>query len=445
MTIRRPFAALAALLAAAPARAGFFENYGFTSRGAGAASALVAGEPDPSAAYYNAAGTVGGDRAAMTLGFGFSLPALYIDRFKTDSTVASDLPGPFGGVEIGLRLPLGGKLISNRAALGVGVMAPATHVVGVRALDQSTPHFHLYEAFPDKISVLVALGVQPHESVSIGAGAYALGGLNGTVDFQIDLFKKRFDKRYLDAEIANAIAPTAGAIVSVPLGDEDAPRRLRIGAAWRGELELKVHLPTTLDLGDLGTLVLDIDARTHWTPHEFTVGAMYRHDEKLAAYASLSYAMWSRAPNPQIRVNVALAGEIAEALGLDEALALQSSATDASPGFVDIFIPRVGVEWAPSESFTLRGGYWLRPTPIADQTRRTNYVDNTTHGAAVGASFTFQDPVELFPNPLTVDLTGQLVLLQPRETLKREAGDPVGNYTSGGLVGHLDLTLRYTF
>jgi long-subunit fatty acid transport protein len=154
--------------------------------------------------------------------------------------------------------------------------------------------------------------------------------------------------------------------------------------------------------------------------------------------------MWSLSPNPQINVGVKLAGDVAEALGLDQALALDSSA-DASPGFVDILIPRAGVEFSPSESFTLRGGYWLRPTPIKDQTRKTNYLDSTTHGVAVGASFTFQDPIELFPNPLTVDATGQFVLLQERETTKREPGDPVGSYKSGGVVVHLDLTLRYTF
>src|SRR5262249_35634719 len=93
----------------------------------------------------------------------------------------------------------------------------------------------------------------------------------------------------------------------------------------------------------------------------------------------------------------------------------------------------------------LRGGYMFRPTPAPVQTSGTNILDNDTHTASLGVGFQFKDPLQIFSQPIGIDLTGQIGFLPTRLHTKDTADDPVGDITAGGTIYAISALLRYTF
>lgn len=86
-------------------------------------------------------------------------------------------------------------------------------------------------------------------------------------------------------------------------------------------------------------------------------------------------------------------------------------------GFENTLSPRAGVEYRYSDSTTARVGLSWDPSPVPEQTGRTNYVDNDRTGASLGASHRF----ELMGRDLQVSWYLQGQLLMSRETAKASA------------------------
>src|SRR5690242_3850161 len=112
-------------------------------------------------------------------------------------------------------------------------------------------------------------------------------------------------------------------------------------------------------------------------------------------------------------------------------------------GFSDIVVPRAGAEWRPLERLALRLGYLLRPTPVPDQTGRTNFLDSMAHLVSLGGGWSFDDPLKM-ARALTVDAAAQLTILQDRAVVKSGANKNP-NYHFGGTHLALSLALKYEF
>ena len=95
-----------------------------------------------------------------------------------------------------------------------------------------------------------------------------------------------------------------------------------------------------------------------------------------------------------------------------------------------------------TSAWTLRGGYAFLPTPLPMQSEDQNYVDADLHQVGVGVVWSFGNPWARNDGPLSIELSGQLGILESREMNKRRADDPVGSYTVGGQLWHTALTLR---
>lgn len=150
----------------------------------------------------------------------------------------------------------------------------------------------------------------------------------------------------------------------------------------------------------------------------------------------------------------------------------------ADAGFDDTLQGRLGAEWDYSRTTRLRGGLGYVPTPVPDQTGRTNYVDNSRLVASVGAGheLTIRDrPFEAswhirFQHLLTRDTDkdqredypdctpGETALCDevPDDLEDPDTGQPydeaqglqTGNpgfpgFVSGGWVGSVGLEVRY--
>lgn len=418
------------------------DTYGALPDGVATVGAQTSQATGAGATYYNPAGLglgAAAGKASIFVGYAAGIPALDVDRTKGDGPGTTKHPTHEaeyrGWHTLGALFPLGGML-EHKAALGFLLYHPQDKLIRVRTLSPRDPQWLRYESSTDRMELDVAFGAKLGRHVSIGAGVHVLAGLVGDVDFDIDLFERRVEKRELTFDLVTRIAPNVGVIVT-PLD------RLRLGFVFRGSSRLDISQPTVLGLGDMGTLNLLIEGTVHYTPQQFGFGATFDVLERLSLSLDLRYHRWSQAPHPAVSVKVGLDGEVPEGLGLDEVMAFETN--DAPPGFQDILVSALAVEYTfPDESTQVRGGYAWRPSYVPDQVRRTNYLDASSHLLGVGATFRFHDPTGIFSQPLMLDLAAQGQFLQSR-LAKKQAGDLVGDYMYGGFVGAASAGIRYEF
>ena len=218
---------------------------------------------------------------------------------------------------------------------------------------------------------------------------------------------------------------------------------LKIGFSWRKEAQLYYEQPTDLNLGDIGDLKLDVRGIAQYWPHVFSLGATVKPGKRWMVSLQADYLLWNKAPRDQVYVAINPSGAVLSGLGLDSVLAF--GANDAPPGFVNILIPRVGVEWAVNDWVTLRCGVSARPPITPDQVGTTNYLDNFTETFAAGASFRFRDALQVFTEPVTFDVGSSLMVANERSHVKRQALDPTGGASFGGSLLTLGAMLRYLY
>jgi long-subunit fatty acid transport protein len=198
-----------------------------------------------------------------------------------------------------------------------------------------------------------------------------------------------------------------------------------------------------VDLAGIGTLQLALTGVTHYTPHTLQFGAAFDVTEKLTVALDGEYALWSMAPSPYMGLDIDVSGDVLEALGLDDALSVSS--LEQAAGFHNTFGARLGVEYRFAPRFTLRGGMFIRPTPVPRQdVPGTNILDGTAIGTTFGFGFNFDDPLEIFKSPVIIDFAAQAHFLLPREANK-ELTDSVPSYRYEAKALGLSVSVRYDF
>jgi long-chain fatty acid transport protein len=116
---------------------------------------------------------------------------------------------------------------------------------------------------------------------------------------------------------------------------------------------------------------------------------------------------------------------------------------DIVMGFHDIVVPRLGVEYHLLERFAVRAGYVLRPTPVPDQSGKTNFLDSTAHLVSFGGGWAFDDPLKM-ARRLSLDTAVQMTFLAPREVVKSGPNNnPSYRFTGSQLV--LSVALKYAW
>lgn len=431
-------AALFVVGSAGEARANALETFGFDPRGIAMGGAQVASAEDFTATFYNPALLVMSKELKFGFGFAWAQPVMDVapQVMGQESRVQAVSPPDYGGFSLGVLFPLAGK-VENRVALGLGLYLPSNNLLRTQAVDPKTPSWYLYHSSPNRIVVNTGLSVRLHEYFTVGAGVAALANFGGGVDFKVDLFSKEFEKRAIQNDLENVVAPIAGFLVNL------SPINLRIAGSYRGEMQLEYALPTTIDMGEIGSIDLNIAGVAHYTPHIFSLGAQYTMlDDDLTLSAEIRYAMWSRAPNPALTVKMDLSGDAIDALGLSDALDLATD--DVSPGFADTVAAHFGAEYEIGDRFAVRGGYFFRPTPVPRQTGDTNLLDGDTHGLSVGVGFNFDDPLEVFARPIHIHLAAQWLII-PERIAEKPASYVLPSYTYSGHINHVSAALRYEF
>ena len=117
--------------------------------------------------------------------------------------------------------------------------------------------------------------------------------------------------------------------------------------------------------------------------------------------------------------------------------------------FHDTVVPRVGLEWrhdpGAASLAALRAGYRFDPSPVPDQTGITNFLDSNRHVISAGGGFTIREDPGAILARISLDLHGDVQLLEPRVIIKDNPVDPVGDMRIGGHVVNIGVTLASSF
>jgi long-chain fatty acid transport protein len=441
MSSRAPlFSLVLALAAPSAARANPWDLYGFNARAVGMAGAHTAFADDFTAVWYNPAALTAARDSSFGFGYFAGLPRLSIAFDRAERAVEEARAGRSDGVSFGALFPLGGSAFRDRLAFGLAINVPTQSVLNGQALDSAVPQWLLYQSLPRRLVAALGLGATPVEWLSLGLGFQLLAGLDGRLDYELDAVAGRFVQKNVTFDIRPKVSPL--------LGVELRPARgLRLGAAYRGSIATTVALPVALSVTGLADIDVATRFQVQYTPQQLSLGASYDLGEPgLALAVDLTWARWSRAPDPSVSSRLEVRGPLLDGTGLAGALDAPAPGQErlVDLGLRDVLRLRAGLEQRLGP-FALRAGYGLRPSPAPLQTSGTNYLDGTAHEVSVGVGVRLQDPLGALANPVLLDLAGAGLFLPARRHEKLDSRDAVGSYSAGGAVWVVALSFRYAF
>lgn len=431
-----------------------FDAFGFGPRSVAMSGAMTAEADDFSAVFYNPALLVGGTEVKVGSGMTFTESKMSVrsrNPQKTLDCLYCD-PGAFAGVTFGAMFPLGGK-IDYRAAFGIGAHLPTVGLTHVRAADPQRPFWARYHNDQDRMVIFAGLGLLLLDQLSVGVGVQFHGGLTGTgLNASIDMLGKKVRLREIDSYLSQDLAPTAGIYFEPMAG-------LRFGLNYRAQFSMDYSVPADMTLivgGQKILMDMTITGTIHYTPHTFSLGAAWDPLDEATVSMDLQYAMWSganeiidatatikRSRSPYMTFGINMGGELLASLGLGDQLDI--FAVPPPPGYFDVFSARVGAEYRFGELIAVRAGGAYKPTPVPQQDAQgSNILDSNAFVVAAGVGLKFQDPIEVFREPLMFDLGATANFLTPRVASK-SADDPEASYEYQGVVFNVQAQVRYAF
>jgi long-chain fatty acid transport protein len=229
---------------------------------------------------------------------------------------------------------------------------------------------------------------------------------------------------------------------------------LDLGASYRGEYVFRfaqtfaIHGDVGAPMGDPvvkdGFFALDSVALDLFQPEQWSLGFALRVTRRLLVAGDVTYERWSRFENPsaQIKIDYDLGS-------FNDMVHIPPSPPLPAPGFHDVFVPRVGLEWRAARTrhttWDARAGYAYEPTPVPEQRYESNFVDNDKHTFSVGLGVAIAGVTDVLPLPFDVDLYAATTFLPERAHRKIAVDDPIGDYVSKGTVLQVGLGTRWHF
>lgn len=440
-------ALLALALGAGGARASFFDTFGFSARAVARGNALVALGFDYDAAYYNPANVLSRKRVHLGFGFDYTAPAMTFEAVNGDFEPLA--PDDNLAIHLGFSTPIGG-VFDNRIGFGLAFFHPLSTGTNVSSVDPALPWWYRYQSLPDKLVIAACLAFEPFEWLRLGVGAQLLAGLDGIVDARLSLAEGRFLHETIDLEVVPRLGPTAGVALG-PFGGDWG--QLRFGVAFRGALELDYSLPVQVEIEQVGRLDVLVDGVSLYTPDQLALGVGWESapapEPGWSVELGLTWERWSDAPPAGARFVLTIDDRYLQPTNPSDPADTPDLIVDVQGdpiplGAADILVPRLGVEWRPEDHWSIRAGYFFRPTPLPDPIYQSNTLDAAAHVMSLGAGLLFGDPTGDKAAPLSLDLALQWTHLTQRSIAKDPvAGSPQGAYQVSGEIWHISLDLRH--
>lgn len=384
--------------------------FGLGARGIGMGGAQAAVAQDYTSLYYNVANLafspdqIGGglllslDDVAIRLKDrppGYDLPDLGSNSAVIPSDYrlsarqnSEDIPNSYGLWVGGV-----GSLGFKRLRVGLVAYLPTnsfssqqTHFADEREQYFSNRlHFTLLGQRSQRQAILAGLAWRFNSKLSMGAGFSFMPG--GTTSTRV-LVENPTDQSDVELALDNSISGRLAPLVGL---SAQPTSRIKVGLAWRGEQYFSLRGSNQIQIrglqgGEGYPVEQDFRVVVQYTPHQVVFGSSYS-DEDYVLSVDVTYSQWSDYLNHQ--------GE-------------------RSTSFSDTFTTRLGLEYEYSPSLLVRAGLAYVPSPVPEQTGRTNYVDNDRLLLSVGTGH----KLDLDGRQVEVGWFAQLQWLRPRDTNK---------------------------
>ena len=430
-----PAAILAVVVSPVRVGADVFDVYGCGARGMAMANSLLTQTDDPCAFYYNPA------RVPMishyfTVGYNTVFDSLYIDTRNPATKPSGDIPNTHG-VVVGLASSLG----IPRFRMGALVYSPVNRLQLQHSYYTDESEYfltnRLYFSLVGDVSqvqtVIIGGGYQILRSLSIGLGfsVSIVTTLNESI-YQPDFLEQEVIFINMDSAQSNEVAPLVGIFVRFT-------EMVSLGFSFRGKSAFPIKGEARVR-GGLGGVSLppdpddyfvqEINAYLFYTPDKFSGGCGLRLSSSLNLELGLDWMRWSQFKNTH-------------EISLD---------APEDPPIRDSANLRIGVEKVDAKDRRFWAGVMYVPSPVPDQTRRQNLVDNDRAALSLGIGY----PLKFAGKEIRGDLACQWQHLMRREVTKIEAfdADPdteaienpgYPGYTSGGDLVAVKATVNYSF
>jgi hypothetical protein len=372
------------------------------------------------AAFQNPAALAFARQPALSIGYGVTDTALYLQR-----GAEAERRFPTNQLRltlIGFTLPL--PIGEQRLVLGMASVSPSGFVARADLPLAEEPQFPLLVSRRQAVDFDLGLGIRPWHFLALGIGLRALSTLSGSAAVE------RNDGRSVtrvDDVLEPVLAPHAG--LSAFLG-ETATLSMVWRAPLRADFDVKL---AAVDLDATQLPALNLAGVAHYDP--LSLGAEYAHHfGALSALLSVVYQRYRDAPALLPRTVDCPADR-------PDCLALAGH----SPTFEDTFdlhaAATYGLELTATARAELRAGYAYLPSPLPEQRAAENLLDNARHRFALGYGIALSDPLP----ELGLDLAVQLDKLVSRthrkssEVGSSNAGAP--ELTTSGIVATVSLAL----
>jgi len=417
------------------AEASPFETYGLGGRAIAMGGAVSSIAEDYTATHYNPAGLAFADRPMIAAGFVYGTPNLRLTGDNPYFNYAGDTPlnGENQDIDDIRAFQVGGTFPLTRVRLkflkvGVAANVPTSSLIRAVSVDAKKPHFVFFVAHPHRLEIKACLAMKIFSKLSVGAGVEILIDL----DFPLKLQFFNINETFLVGDVTTPprFSPVAG-LKFKPIGS------LSLSAVYRGEMQNDIQMDLGLTTGgELFVPTVDFSLISFYKPQEVVLGASYVFKEKLLVGLDVAWMDYSKAKThmPTYEFDV------------PEIVRVFLSMVNAPPpDFHDVFVPRVGVEYAINEHVAVRSGYFYKPSPVPDQTGSNNYADSNRHGISAGVGVSFHDPWGLLRKPINIDAAFQAQILEHRYVVKEDPNDPAGNYSIDGEVFLGGIFLRHVY
>ncbi len=435
---------VAALAATRPASASPEDIYGYGARTSAMGATGTAHARGYETAWHNPALASLTRENALTLG-------ILASNLRLDAR-GDGLPGrtqvdPVRGVYIGaeLPIPLGGPL-ARRVGLSLGFYTPTKVIVRGRVLYPEKTQFPLLADRAQSLTLRAALGADVGYGVRLGLGVAALAELTGRVVAATDASGRVGTS--VETQLVAVYAPAFGASWETDLPTRE-PSRLRLGAAFRGELDARFGVVIDgTKLSSLPIPLFDIAGTAQYDPPQLALEAA-REDDASTLAIQVTGKRWSAFP-----------GFVSPTVVCSDGSAGSCGLTPPQIEWRDTVALRAGVErrtrFAREATFATRAGVAYETSPLPStlptseayardvagtKTVPTAYFDAdrvvTTLGLGVSVGRAL---------PLTVDFFVQWHALLPR-TIRSvdEAGTTRLSGQASGTIAAAGLTLGVRF
>ncbi len=414
------------------------DSFGFGSRAIALGGAVTADTSSTEATYYNPAGLAYTPGLKLDLGYLYVQPDLELNGHSQDVDSSR-------GIQAGLSLP--SQVVGHRFGLGLSVHLPDQHISRIRALPERQPRWVLWDNRPQRIVINSSLAVELVDGLSVGFGLTYLANTSGTLKMsgEVDFF---------EADATNLLAQVDVNLDSlryITVGVQYRPSAAwQFGITYREDFRLKLDIAVDVrgavvieddPIVEAGRLQVRSISQTLYSPQQVVFGACYSH-KNWRVSLDIGWIDWSEFPAPTAIVDLALALE-----PLD--VAIPTPARPSQPRFVDIWVPRVGLERSLYAGTHLRlnarVGYFFEPSPAPEQVGKTNYIDGDKHGVSLGIGSDIMETDLVIAGPLSVDLTFLWLVMASRHHTKHSPVDPVGDYLGRGQALGVSINLGFQF